>query len=263
VSRLRASEVLEEKFWLFSGPVLAARARLWGHPRIAELFPEILYRMHCQARATIGLMSAAARQLSLDSHDPLRAALRSYLEAHIPEETGHDEWLVESLEALGVGRSEVLTRMPPPSIAAMVGAQYYWIFHHHPLALLGYIKVVESEPSTVAEVNAVAKRLGLPKEAFAFHLRHARLEPRHNRELNLLLDSLPLAEEHTSLIGVSLQRTLHFRAASLDDIVLSFDAEAGRRAGPGAPRSMARTRKSKIRNPLRKEPENGAEREGQ
>src|SRR2546429_520773 len=44
----------------------------------------------------------------------------------------------------GVGR-----RPPADSTARAVGAQYYWIRHHHPVALLGYVAVLEGRPPSV------------------------------------------------------------------------------------------------------------------
>jgi hypothetical protein len=245
MSRLCASEALDEKVWLFSGPHLAARERLWTHPRVSEIFPEVLFRMHCQARATVDLMRLACDQLASSPRDPLARPLLHYLEAHIPEETGHDEWLLESLEAGGIDRSTVLARLPPATIAAMVGSQYYWILHYHPVALLGYIKVVEREPSTTAEIGEVAKRLSLPRGMFKFHLKHARLEPRHNRDLDRLLDALPLQDDHQALIGISAQRSLHFAATGLEDLLRAFDLEVA----IGQPESRRRSTVTPKRNP--------------
>ena len=38
--------------------------------------------------------------------------------------------------------------MPPPSVAGLVGSQYYWILHHHPVAFLGYVALMEGYPPT-------------------------------------------------------------------------------------------------------------------
>ena len=39
-----------------------------------------------------------------------------------------------------------IARPPAPAVAALVGAQYYWVLHHHPVALLGYIGLLEGYP---------------------------------------------------------------------------------------------------------------------
>src|SRR5207237_421598 len=75
--------------------------------------------------------------------DPLGPPLAAYLREHVDEELGHDETLLGDLEAIGVPRLDVLAQVPSPSVAALVGGQYYWIHHHHPVSFLGYVAPME------------------------------------------------------------------------------------------------------------------------
>ncbi|WP_223760722.1 iron-containing redox enzyme family protein [Myxococcus sp. RHSTA-1-4] len=165
-------------------------------------------------------MEEACRQLSLmaDS-EPIAPGLIKYFRQLILEERGHDDWLLDSLEALGHSREGVRAHLPPPTVAAMVGMQYYWIYHHHPVALLGFIKVVENNPSSAEQIERVMRHTGLPRDAFRYHLEHVHIEPRHNALLDRVLDSLPLTAEHELLIGMSAARTIHYLARSLDEIM--------------------------------------------
>ena len=54
----------------------------------------------------------------------------SYLGTHLEEEASHDIWTLEDLEAAGFDADAAAAQMPSPDLAAMVGAQYYWIRHH-------------------------------------------------------------------------------------------------------------------------------------
>jgi len=92
--------------------------------------------------------AALGRSRQLVGTDPLAAALASYLEEHVDEELGHDETLLDDLELLGVARDRVLAQMPSPAVAALVGSQYYWIIHYHPVAFLGFVAVMEGHPPT-------------------------------------------------------------------------------------------------------------------
>ena len=83
-----------------------------------------------------------------------------------------------------------------PKIAALIGAVYYWIFHFHPVAVLGYLELEAYHPS-VSGVEQLIERTGLPREGFRQLLLHAKLDVAHARELHRVLDSLPL-EPHTS-----------------------------------------------------------------
>jgi hypothetical protein len=126
---------------------------------------------------------------------------------------------LEDLEALGLPREETLARTPPPVIAAAVGAQYYWIANHHPVGLLGYIALVESETPSTALIEEILARTGLPRESFRSFLRHAILEPAHNAALDRLLDRLPLTPGQLALINLSVTQTANLVADSTDEIL--------------------------------------------
>ena len=43
---------------------------------------------------------------------------------------------------------EPLRQIPSSQVATLVGAQYYWLRHYHPISLLGHMMVMEGCPST-------------------------------------------------------------------------------------------------------------------
>ncbi len=214
------SRRLREKIHLVRGDMDAAAKALWTHPRLREIYPEFLFRNHSVIRCSVPLMRAAAAacEKKLDS-DPVAAGMLAYFEKHIPEETGHDDWVLDDLETLGFRRNEVLKRIPPPSAAALAGAQYYWIRHVHPVALLGFIAVLEGTPPDVEFFENLADRIGLPRRAFSNLLLHGRLDPQHRDDLDHALDALPLTEEHHALMGVSAFQTIHLLTRVVDEAV--------------------------------------------
>jgi pyrroloquinoline quinone (PQQ) biosynthesis protein C len=146
---------------------------------------------------------ALRRSRELAGGDAVAAGMIEYLERHIEEERGHDQWLLEDLEALGVPARDVWARAPATSTARAVGAQYYWIRHHHPVALLGYIAVLEGEPPDAMFLDRTVEATGLPASAFRTLYAHSRTDVRHIREVEALLDGLPLEAAHRSLVGRS------------------------------------------------------------
>ncbi len=178
------------------------------HPKLKHFYPELLFGVHCMIRGSVPLMETALRCVRTDAHaDPVAEGLQAYLEKHIPEEMHHADWVLEDLEVLGVRREDILKRIPSPAWAALVGSQYYWILHVHPVALLGYIAVLEGDPPSEAALEEAVLRTGLPREAFRTLFKHAALDPHHGEDLNTVLDELPLSPEHISLIGVSAMTT--------------------------------------------------------
>lgn len=233
ISGVSHSRRLREKIDFARVSLDAAAFALWNHPRLPELYPEFLFRNHAVIRASVPLMQAAADVCeSRKSSDPLSAGMFDYLSHHIPEEMHHDDWVLEDLEVLGFDRKKVLARIPPPSVARLVGSQYYWIRHVHPVALLGFIAVLEGTPPDVSFFEQTADRAHLPRSAFSNLLRHGKLDPRHRDDLDHALDGFPLSENDHSLLGVSAFETIHLLAVVVQEALDMFPAFARAAAVP-------------------------------
>jgi Iron-containing redox enzyme len=218
------SERLRRKIELALPELIGASRRLVDDPRIADLYPEYLFTLHCIIRASVPLMEAAReRAQALAQSDPVSGVLAPYLEEHIPEERDHDEWLLEDLEVLGKNRSSVLARPPSPTTAAVVGAQYYWIRHYHPVALLGYIALLEGYPPSTKLLNELIERTGHGRAAFRTLLAHAELDPGHRDELDSVLDRLPVTPEQSTVMGLSAIYSAQMLARAIDELRASFD----------------------------------------
>ena len=211
---------VRRKIGLLLPRLVDAGDRLLRHRKVGELYPEYLFTSHCVIRASVPLMEAAlARAQELAPTDPVAAALAPYLEEHIPEELDHDEWLLDDLEVLGRDRAAVLARPPSPTVAALVGAQYYWIFHYHPVGLLGYIAVFEGYPPSPAMIDGLIASTGYDRDAFRTMIAHAELDPGHRDELDRLLDELPLTPEQSTVIGLSAMFSVDAFARAIDEVV--------------------------------------------
>ncbi|WP_433431385.1 iron-containing redox enzyme family protein [Nonomuraea sp. CA-141351] len=194
--------------------------RLWSSPDLATLYPEYLVLMHTLIRATVPLMETAVRQArQLADGDPVAAGVGAYLAKHIKEERGHDEWLRQDLAALGCDPDDLLRAMPRPSSAVLVGTQYYWVRHHHPVCLLGHIAVLEGYPPHPGLVDHIVERTRFPRTALRTLSRHAALDVRHRDELMATIDALPLTTAHTVAMGVSALHTVQCMVTVFEDLV--------------------------------------------
>jgi hypothetical protein len=163
--------------------------------------------------------AALARSRELPNDDPLAAPLATYLEEHVDEELHHDETLLGDLEVLGIDRGVVAERMPSPAVASLVGSQYYWILHYHPVTFLGYVALMEGYPPTLELIETLLARTGYPREAFRTYIEHAELDPGHRDRLDRTIDSLPLDASHEAALGVSAISTAGMAARSLEEIL--------------------------------------------
>jgi hypothetical protein len=73
---------------------------------------------------------------------------------------------------------------------------------------LGYIAVLEGDPPREDELEAAAKRTGVPHEAFRTFISHAKLDPNHKQELDDFIDSLPLTTTQQISLTVSAVSTI-------------------------------------------------------
>lgn len=151
--------------------------------------------------------------------EPVCAQLADYLAIHIPEEREHDDWVLGDLESLGYSPSECLESVPSPTAAALAGAQYYWLHHLHPIALLGYMAVLEGDPPDPDRLERVIKQTGLPARAFSTLSRHAQLDPYHRADLDRTLDKMPLTPQHHDFMGTSAISTVALLARLTEEVV--------------------------------------------
>jgi hypothetical protein len=190
-------------------PALVAATRsFWSGPDPLASYREYLCTMHAVLRATAGLLDAAADQCRALAADPLAGPLGDYLTTHAAEERGHETWLLEDMAVAGFDPADALARVPSPRVARMAGAQYYWVFHYHPVCVLGYVAVLEGDPPRPALAPALAARTGLPAGAFRTIRRHALLDPGHRDQLDALLARLPLTAEQEAAVTLSALHTL-------------------------------------------------------
>ncbi len=226
--KLSHSHRLRQKIALVTPDINITADALMNHPRLADVVPDYLFTLHCVVRASVPLMEAALEECDQrGSGDPVAVRLAPYLRSHIVEELGHDEWLLDDLAVVGVGRSEVLERPPSAAIAALVGSQYYWVHHYHPVVLLGYVAVLEGCPPTPQLVERLVSQTGYPRTAFRMLTDHAELDPHHRDELNEALDGLPLSPDQSALIGLNALQTVKLMGTAVRAL-LAADARPSR-----------------------------------
>lgn len=202
-----AGSVLRTKMALLLPSLQAAADRVWDTPPARERYIDYLSVMHAVIRASVPLMQAAARRCAAGG-DPVALPLREYLRGHIAEERGHDDWIAADLAASGEDPDRCIARIPPKEVASLVGAQYYWVEHYHPVTLLGYIAVLEGNPPKPELVDHLMLVTGLPAPAFRTLRAHAELDPGHAAAVFALLDELALTADQRQAVDRSALHSL-------------------------------------------------------
>jgi hypothetical protein len=219
--------VLDAKVAVTRWATNGVHRRFWSRHDLAQLLPALQEQTYHLAAASIPLMEAArARSCELADGDPVAAGLIDFFAEHIVEEADHDRWLLDDLEALGVPADEVRSRPASLSVAHLIGAQYYWILHEHPVALLGYMAALEGGVVDAEFVERLLADTGLPRDGLRTLLHHAEVDPGHQADLLELLDRLPLTERHRSVIGTSAISTVVMLARMASDVMSHADGHA-------------------------------------
>ncbi len=212
----QASEVTNSNSSVLLGKIALAHPRLdfsarrfWKHPGLRALLPKFYLELYSVVRGGLGVMEVAQRRSEeLSTNDPVASKLAEYYAKHLIEERGHDEWLLEDIVHCGLDRQYVTARIPSGAVAALLGAQQYWVLNEHPIAFIGYVSVVEGNPPVQSHIDEIRDITGYPEAAFRSLREHADADTGHAAELRDFIDSLPLASRHHELLGSSAFETI-------------------------------------------------------
>ena len=224
-SRVNALDgvIRRERVWLD-----LVTMRFATHPGLRRVFPEYLIGVY-HAMHTAGAVMEAARQrcIALASECRVASQLVDYWARHIEDEAGHDKWLVEDLESIGVERS-ALVAPPLPEVAELLGTLHFWILHTHPLGALAYFYVLERDPPTLSYLDWLVTAAGVQRASLRTFYRHAVIDVEHGRELEELIEALPLTAAHRQLLVLSATTVVHQLARVMERHVRRADALAMR-----------------------------------
>jgi hypothetical protein len=203
---------------------VSARSYLLSqHTRAEDAYRTLVRTTYPQIRASVPLMLAAQRVASEQAaNDPVAAGLIEWLREHTEEERDHDEWLLDDWVALGGDRDELHAAPGSPSVAAMVGSVYYWIFHAHPIAMLGYCAVLEGNPPTSQLIDRFVTGSGLPEHAFSTMRHHSDIDDDHSAEIYELMDELSLTPRHEAIMGMTALQTADLMIQIGDDMLATL-----------------------------------------
>ncbi|HUY82630.1 MAG TPA: iron-containing redox enzyme family protein [Acidobacteriaceae bacterium] len=220
------SDILWGKIRLAEGRLFAATHMFWNHPELPRLFPEFLMQIFCVMRSGLILMPAARNCALALPDDPVASRLASYLEIHIEEEKDHDLWLLDDICTLGYQKRDVLEASPCTATVNLIGAQYFWMHHIHPVAVMGYLILMEGYAPLPAQLQQIQAKSGAPATAFRCLKRHADDDPAHLADLNHTLDTMQLTPEQARAVGMCAFAAIENTSALFEELVARNTASA-------------------------------------
>ena len=217
-----ARETSADRAFLLSAPVI--QQCLSGDVK-RELYVAFLTQAYHHVRHTVPLLMAVGSRLP-DHHAWLRDSVLHYLE----EETGHEQWILNDIEAAGGDREAAAASLPNIATEAMVAYAYDTVMRRNPIGFFGMVHVLEGTSVSLAlqAADRVQSTLELPTRAFTYLRSHGELDKEHINDLAAILERLTDPADRAAVVrcakGIYWLYGEVFRSLDAPPILASVDA---------------------------------------
>ncbi|MFQ5345022.1 MAG: TenA family transcriptional regulator [Mariprofundus sp.] len=162
-----------------------------------ESYLAFLGQAYHHVKHTVPLLMATGGRLP-ERLEWLREAIGEYIE----EEMGHQEWILNDIEACGADKEAVRSETPMPATELMVAYAYDTIHRNNPAGFFGMVLVLEGTSVALATNAAgnIEQSLGLPKTAFSYLNSHGSLDIGHVDFYEKLMNKLDLESDKQAVI---------------------------------------------------------------
>ena len=152
---------------------------------------------------------AAAASRIPDTH----RQIRYHLYEHMHEESGHEEWVLNDLEAVGMSPEATRAHAPEVHTLALSGYNYWAAERRHPCSVLGMIYALEVIASVYGGPfsSAIRESLFLQDDrGVSFVSSHATMDAEHMAELRIVLNTLQDDEARNAVVESTTVNFHHF-----------------------------------------------------
>ena len=129
--------------------------------------------------------------------------VRYFLYEHMHEEKGHETWVLNDLEVVGIAPDRAKAYEPSLWMLGMNGYNYWSAERRHPCSVLGMIYALEIIASVYGGpmTSAIVDSLMLENErGISFISSHATMDTEHLAELRVILNKLEDSLSHEAVI---------------------------------------------------------------
>lgn len=188
------NETEDARQHLYTAPIIN---KALTHTITLDEYVSFLTEAYHHVKHTTPLLMAVGSRLP-EQKEWLRNAVAEYIE----EELGHQEWILNDIEACGTDKEAVRRSQPAPATELMVAYAYDTVNRINPLGFFGMVHVLEGTSIATADSAAagVQKSLGLPNEAFSYLRSHGALDLEHVKFFESLMNQIDDKEEQDLII---------------------------------------------------------------
>jgi len=188
-----ASRTAAGREYLIGAPII--RRALAGQIERDEYIAFLTQAFH-HVRHTVPLMMAVGSRL------PTRLGwLRKEIIHYTEEEEGHEQWILNDIEAAGGDASAAARSLPSIAADAMVAYAYDTAVRRNPVGFFGMVFVLEGASVALASnaADRVQASLQLPSRAMTYLRSHGQLDQQHVHDLYAILNRLEADEDRVAV----------------------------------------------------------------
>lgn len=188
-------ETEKEREALLNLPLLRAGA----HGQVSlQAYIAFLSEAYHHVKHTVPLLMACGSRLP-ERYEWLREGMAEYIE----EELGHQEWILNDIQACGADADVVRHGKPAQPTELMVAYAYDMVNRVNPIGFLGMVLVLEGTSTAMASQagEAIQHSLGLSKKAFTYLTSHGALDVGHTEFYERLVNRIEDESDQEMLIA--------------------------------------------------------------
>ena len=162
-----------------------------------ETYMAFLIQAYHHVKQTVPLLMACGGKLP-ERLEWLRVAIGEYIE----EEMGHQEWILNDLDACGADIEKIRKSTPDSATDIMVAVAFDSIQRLNPVGFFGMVLVLEGTSIALATQAAskIQEKLNLPDTAFSYLTSHGSLDISHMQTFESLMNQLEEPDDKQAVI---------------------------------------------------------------
>lgn len=165
-----------------------------------ETYIAYLTEAYHHVRHTVRFMMAMGVRIPED-----KKWLHDAISEYIEEEKGHEEWILNDIQAAGGDKEKARNAVPNLETQVLVAYNYDYIARKNPIGFLGMVFMLESTSIQIANhgADAVKTKLGLPQTAFTYLYSHGALDIEHLKFFEQLVNKVTDPDDQAAIIEVA------------------------------------------------------------
>lgn len=121
------------------------------------------------------------------------------------EEVGHEEWILNDIEAAGGNKEEARSSTPNLETQLLIAYNYDYITRKNPVGFFGMVFMLESTSTQIANkgADALKEKLGLSQKAFSYLYSHGELDISHMKFFEETVNKITDPDDQKAIIEVA------------------------------------------------------------